>query len=390
MSVIGWLKDIFFGTEKEIVHVSSKIEEAKTLLFFQRFYVDLAVNMIAGAISKCEFKTFQKGKPCKGEEYFTWNYEPNANQNSTQFVQELVSKTLKHNEALIIDNGGKLIIADNFQRDEDVIRGDVFRSISRGKTSFGRDYMAKEVMYFSNANGNIGVLLNAISSGYGELLEMAIGKYRRAGGRKGVVTISKTASGNGKVDEKLDELYNKKFKSYFAEENAVLQLPSGVNYTEIHGEGSKKSTSELTDITNIMEEAAAAVGLAFKIPPALLLGKVADVDKLTENFLTFCIDPLAESISEEITRKRYGYAGMREGSYLYVDTSRIRHMDVFGTATQIDKLIASGMYSVDEIREKINEYTLDTEWSQKHWVTKNYEEITKGGEASGGTGNLSL
>ena len=390
MSVIGWLKDIFFGTDKEVVHVSDKTQEAKTLLFFQRFYVDLAINMIAGAISKCEFKTFQKGMPCKGEEYYAWNYEPNSNQNSTQFIQEFVSKTLKYNEALIIDNNGKLIIADDFHRDENVIHGDIFTSISRGETNFHRAYTSKEVLYFRNANENINVLLSAFSSGYAELLEMAVGKYRRAGGRKGVVTLSKTATGNGKTDEKLDELYNKKFKSYFAEENAVLQLPSGANYTEIHGEGSKKSTSELTDIINIMEEAAAIVGLAFKIPPALLLGKVADVDKLTENFLTFCIDPLAESISEEITRKRYGYTGFKGGNYLYVDTSCIRHLDVFGEATQIDKLIASGMYSVDEIREKINEYTLDTEWSKRHWVTKNYEEISKGGEASGGTGNLSL
>ena len=379
MKVIDKLKDFFFGTDKAVAHPGDSTFQSGAILAFEEFYVNLAINMIAGAIGKCEFRTFKAGKPYKAEEYYLWNYEPNANQNSTQFIQELVAKVLKYNEALVVDVNGKLIIADSFTRDEHEIGEDVFRDVWRGGAFLPGAYMARDVLYFQNANENIRQLLSTISAGYSELLNLAVGKYRRAGGRKGVVRLAKGATGNSKADEAMDDLFNKKFKKYFTEENAVLQLPAGVDYDEIHGEGSKKSTSELTDITNLMEEAASAVGLAFKIPPAMLLGKIADVDKLTENFLTFCIDPIADSISEEITRKRYGFNGYRAGDYLSVDTSCIRHVDVFSAAPQVDKLIACGMYSIDELREKIGEYRLNTNWSKKHWRTKNYDDIMEGG-----------
>jgi phage portal protein BeeE len=44
-----------------------------------------AVNIVANAVSKCEFKTFLNGKEDKGKEYYLWNIEPNKNQNSSDF-----------------------------------------------------------------------------------------------------------------------------------------------------------------------------------------------------------------------------------------------------------------------------------------------------------------
>lgn len=38
------------------------------------------VNMIANALARCEFRTYQGGKEVQGKEYYMWNYSPNANQ----------------------------------------------------------------------------------------------------------------------------------------------------------------------------------------------------------------------------------------------------------------------------------------------------------------------
>ena len=44
------------------------------------------------------------------------------------------------------------------------------------------------------------------------------------------------------------------------------------------------------------------------------------------------------------------------------------------------------MYSIDGLLEKVGEVPLGTEWSEKHWITKNYSEISqidlKGGESN--------
>jgi hypothetical protein len=54
------------------------------------------------------------------------------------------------------------------------------------------------------------------------------------------------------------------------------------------------------------------------------------------------------------------------------------HTDVFDVAESADKLIASGMYCIDELRRKLGDQELGTEEAQKHWITKNYETLEGG------------
>lgn len=73
---------------------------------------------------------------------------------------------------------------------------------------------------------------------------------------------------------------------------------------------------------------------------------------------------------------------MQKGNYLKIDTTTVMHTDVFEIAEKIDKLIASGMYCIDELRKKLGDAELNTEESRKHRITKNYTELSdlKGGD----------
>lgn len=106
-------------------------EELKTLSI-EEFAIHSAINMIAGAVSKCEFRTFLRGEEVRAEEHYLWNYEPNVNQNSTQFIQELVSRLLYANECLVVEANGQLIIAEGFSKQEFALRDTVFQT-SRGE-----------------------------------------------------------------------------------------------------------------------------------------------------------------------------------------------------------------------------------------------------------------
>jgi len=80
-------------------------------------------------------------------------------------------------------------------------------------------------------------------------------------------------------------------------------------------------------------------------------------------------------LAEESNRKRLGKKAVLEGSYLKVDTSTIKHMDLFSISISFDKLIASGGYSIDELRIKAGDAPLNTEYSKQHFITKNYQKI---------------
>ena len=91
--------------------------------------------------------------------------------------------------------------------------------------------------------------------------------------------------------------------------------------------------------------------------------------------LTFCLDPLANMLMQEINRKRTGKSEMKNGTYMRVDTTKVKHIDMFGIATSVDKLISSGIYTVNMILRAIGETEIDEPWANQHFMTKNYSTI---------------
>jgi len=107
---------------------------------------------------------------------------------------------------------------------------------------------------------------------------------------------------------------------------------------------------------------------------------MTNVKDLQNMFFTFALDPVREIIEAEVNKKTYRYSDYEKKNYCAIDKNDIVHTDVFDIADKIDKLISSGFYCIDEAREKVGEEPLNTEFSQQHFMTKNYaiiEEILK-------------
>lgn len=384
MRFTDWFKRLFTG-KSEVINISDYNHQLEKISI-EKFAIHSAINLIAGAISKCEFKTFLGGKEVQKDEYYLFNVEPNVNQNSTQFWSEVVENLLLSNECLVVDFNSQLIIADSFTQQENVIAPDIFQGVTRGIHNFNTDFNASQVLYFRLNNCDISSYLSSFCETYTALITKAIDKYNKAGGRKGVLNIDGIGKGVPDLEKKYNKLVNDDFKTYFTAENAVLPLFAGANYVE--QSNPTRTISEVNDIKVLTTEIFDRVAQAFKIPPALLKGDIADIDKLTNNFLTFCIDPWADLIGEELNRKRYGKSSYLQGNFIKIDTTCIKHIDVFSIAANADKLIASSAYSVNEVREKLNDTIIDEPWANRHVITKNYTSVdnmdavdgVKGGE----------
>ena len=111
------------------------------------------------------------------------------------------------------------------------------------------------------------------------------------------------------------------------------------------------------------------------MPPSLAKGDVQDTSKAVEEMLTFCLDPLAEMLQQEINRKRIGKSGVQKGTRLQINTMRVKHIDMFDIATPADKLISSGIYTVNMLLRALGEPQLSDEWANQHFITKNYSTI---------------
>ena len=372
---ITWLKSLFGTDPIPLTGTDLAVyaeEYAATVgdIYFREMAFWSATNLIANAVSKCEFKTYLGGKEQKGREYYLWNIEPNRNQNSSAFIHKWISQLLRNNEALIIENSGQLLVADSFTRIPYALYDDLFAQVIIGDFTFSRSFSQSEVMYFKLSECDMRKVTNALYSSYSKLIEYSMKAYQRSRGTK-VKFKYETLPVAGTEERRLfDTLVNEKIAKWLTGDNAALPLGRGQDVTELT---QKTYSSESTrDIRAQVDDISDFTAKAFGIPPALLRGDVQGTKDALDNFLTFCIDPLIDMLSEEINRKRNGYSGFATGNYLVIDTKQIRHVDVLSVSTAIDKLIGSGAFCVNDIRKLVGEPVINEPWAWEHYITKNY------------------
>ena len=58
-----------------------------------------------------------------------------------------------------------------------------------------------------------------------------------------------------------------------------------------------------------------------------------------------------------------------------MDTSTIQHFDILTNASNIEKIVESAAWSINELREKVGDSSIPEEWANIHWMTKNIATV---------------
>lgn len=333
------------------------------------------VNKIAGAIVKCEFQTFRNHKEIHGEEYYLWNYEPNPNQNAAAMLFKLIGILFKKNEALIVEVGRNIYVADNYQKEIFALKEYQFSNVEIDGYTLSETFYMSDVLFFQLNSADMRKLVNGMYEAYSKLLTHAQNAYRRSRGRKGILNISATAEQSEAFDQEFDDLMTKHFKNFFEKENAVLPLFDGYEYTDISQNVKTYSSESTRDIKALADDIYDFTARAFSFPPSLAKGDVQDTEKAVDELLTFVVDPLVKILQTEINRKRYGLDGIKKGNYMKINTLAVKHIDIFDIATPMEKLISSGVFTINDILKVLKMQTIEEEWADQHFITKNYATI---------------
>lgn len=354
------------------------------------------VNMIANAMGKCEFKTYRNHEEFKGREYFLWNIEPNPNQNSSAFLHKLIYQLYRHNEALAISLKTKegldiLAVADSFASSSEYPkRLQEYTDVVVGEVSFKKTFTERDVLHLSLNHRNIKPILDGLHSSYDKLISAATKNYMWASGKHLKVHVDQiaqqgTVGANGQQKD-WTEMFAEKMefqvKPFLEAANGVLPEFDGYKYEEVGG--SPDANRSTRDIRALMDDIFDFTARGFCIPPVLLLGDVAGTKDAMSRWLTTCIDPLRDQIEEEINRKRYGFAEWEKGNYISIDTSNIIHFDMFDNASNIEKLIGSGVYSINDVLRATSRAEIPEDWADKHFMTLNIGDIEKVSKTLGG------
>lgn len=378
---------------------------------FKYYAIQLCINRIANALVKSDFLTFDHGKAKQGKVWYQLNVEPNQNQNAADFWNKVVYQMVMNEDgALVIQSkiSGELLVADAYTLKEYAFKPNVYKHIMISNYTLHESYLEKDVFHFKLNNSKVKRIFDDIYREYGTFLGGAIRNYNRSNALKFALQIDTTfdqykqkkiTDENGQpvikdgieqteYDFIIDDMFENRLKPIFEEKDSVTPIEAGLELNDLNAAGNSKTSGSAAnkttrDIAAMVDDIINMAADAFAIPRGLLKGDTADADSMTDNFISFCINPLAEQIADEINRKLYGRNQVLKHTYCKVKTDHIRNYDVTKLATSAELLSRIGAWSLNDILRYLDQEPLEEDWADKHIMSKNYaliEDALKGGE----------
>ena len=365
---------------REILNCCELIDSDGLELQFRETAFWGCVNLVANAVGKCEVKEFRRGKLTQGPEWYLWNIQPNKNQSASAFWHKLISKAFAEGDVLVVDEpyGSGVVVADTFNID-DSRPVYAYTDITVGRRKISKLPEA-DAMYLRFNHKNMEPLIRKMGDAFLRLMRNAMQNYQFNAGQHWKVHVDHVLPGDSEWRTTFAEIMEKQIKPFLDSESSMLPEMDGYNYTQISGNNTAVKSDEIRALqSSIWAETARA----FLIPNALIAGNNQDTTVANRQFLTDVIDPIAKMITQEVNRKRFTMEEYLAGDRLSVDTSAITHFDIFANAANVEKIIGSGVKSVNELRALIGDAAIDEAWADKHFMTLNIgsaEGQTEGGE----------
>lgn len=359
----------FLEKKIEVAEISPVTQTLLDQIAFKELALHIAISYIANTLSKCEFRTYENGEEVKGTLHYMLNVSPNPNQNSSQFINKFIERYFYDGQSLLVPNNNFIYCADNFDIDDsNPLKEFTFFNVTFGCHELKKKYKSSEVFHMQLDNKNVKGLVDSLYMQYGEIISQALTAFKRTNGTKYKLLLEQYRAGDPAFEKAFKEVIQKQLKTFVDNDNAVYPQFKGTDLVEF----SSKNPTNTSDIISMRKEVFEVVAQAFKIPLSMMYGNITNMNEIVKVYLSICIDPLADMIGEEFTRKCYSFDEWKSGSRVVVDTSCINHVDILEVADKVDKAVSSGVTNIDEIRKRLDMTELKTEFSSAHWMTKNY------------------
>lgn len=374
---------LFQDRNKEIQSLAEIIAVDMEKLNLSKLAIEKAIMMIAKAIAKSDILIQTESKEKHKKEY-RLNVQPNDNECGTVFWTEVVKQLLTEQEALIIPLSGKYYRATSWSHTNEVMMKRVYKNVmlscgGENLTIFST-FQSDEVIHLRYDNARIRLYLQNVVGQFDKTMDsinamMQLSSQPRFKLKLGTNALSfreKQADGTDKVMTK-DQYVLKIKKLLTSDALEVLTEQENASVEQLQINTAVKAEELAKMALQINNE----VANAFDIPEAVFNGNITEKSDATNEFITYAVSPVAEVINDTLTAYVVGeddYCSKNEKVMVWL--ARFKHVDVVDSAVNLDKLRGIGFH-LDEIRGMVGYPLLNTEFSTKRALTKNY-----GGEGS--------
>lgn len=350
-------------------------------LYFKALAFYIGVSYIAEMISKCPIKVFDRGMDAvdttensSAINYklmnYIFNYRPNPNENAVEFKRKIIFKLCYLNEVLVFMYKNNFYIADSYSVEHHPIEGDIYDDISLHNETRTFRRKASDVIILRLDDENVQNLVNGMLDEYNNILQTAVKSFNRNNGTKYKVSVVTPEVGNKKFTQQDNDNKQEKLKKFLENPNAVFFAYKGQDIAQI-----SSTTKSGEDIQNIRKDMFEVAAQALKMPVTMLYGNVTNYKDLINGWASVTIEPITKLIDTEFTAKTIPIEEIMNGSRLMIDTSMLMHLDFFDMCEKAQHAIGNGTHNIDDVREKMGDNKLNTDFSRQHWLSKNYDKI---------------
>lgn len=368
---IAWMYDLEF------------LQDKSKKAYLKQIALNIVVEMVARTISQSEFRLMKGNQKEKDQLYYLLNVQPNKNQNAVDFWQKFIYKLIIDNEVLVVKNDdGYFFIADDFHHEEELgLLPHKFTNVLVNDFEFKRVFSMDDVIYLRYNNQKLDAFSLGLFEDYGEIFGRMIDLQLMNNQVRGVLKIDTTQMRESDKQEAIQGYINKLFESFRNNSIAIAPLTKGLEYEEHSSKGSAQGSQEFKEIEELKRTILTDVARIIGVPPSLVLGEVADLEKTIDSYLKFCINPLLRKIESELNSKFF-YEDEFLNEDKHIRVVGIDKRDPLKLSEAIDKLVASGTFTRNQVRIMTGEEPVDDPELDKFIITKNLQsaDAFKGGE----------
>lgn len=387
------LDKIFKNSNGEYVNIFDIISGNKD---FQNYIYTIseahAIDLIAKTIAKCEIQTFEsidkEIKKNKGNLYWILNLQPNPNETGTNFIYKWMTKLLTDGTALVVINKtakrNLLYVADEYKASNDILYGKKFTDVTLvddegNSIKLDKTYNSNNTIYLSLKNKNLKQASESFKINSQKILKAAqksfinsnISKWRlKNPGGQATMMDAETKKEISYTDYK-----NKLTDGLFSEEDSIILLAEIFDLINLN----KDVKKELSDYENIFTKIGNTVAQKWNIPLDVFYGNKTEKSTGTNDFITYGVDPYFELLEDGLNISLVGEESYINGEYIKINKLNISHKDLIDKASGWDKLISDG-FSFNQLCELLGLPTINEEWANQHYITKNYANAKGGAE----------
>lgn len=361
----------------------SKVFEAEERCRWMEVARSILESYCIAAIQMSEVRIYRSADAPEASDHesWLWNVSPNSNQSRAEFVSELLHTALTDRDGALVvpitrNRNTQLWLADGYSINEQPGREDRYEYVSIGGSTevARRSYRASEAYRFR--------LMPC--PGWSELLTLAVSEYQALGSVAEAAFEDSNAmryklmtetpvSGTDKNMQRIADYIDKSLKPFLKGDRGVLPVYKGFDLTRLAGASSAASWRKSEDVIAIRKDMFDAVAACFRVPVSLLYGNTNNFEAVWTSFVTFCVDPIARAMADEIARKTLTEDEWMAGGRVVVDTSHIKHVDIFDVADKVEKLVGSSVDTPNEIRSFTRQRPVSADGMDDYQRTKNFE-----------------